>query len=143
METREKAEQEFRSGFQKLVTSKALPPSGRPRDRVRGELWDGIYGKKIGDVFFDSRRFRFSIVEQLRECVKSATTMLQRIATVKHLRGDDIEEAALERLRVFADILPQIKDFDRRRDLVISAVRSAVVEAAAALLEGKKVANEK
>jgi hypothetical protein len=137
METVEKAAQ-LANEMKKLANSKSVHTNAYPSDPLRADLWNGIFRKKVADVFHDSRRLPF--VKQLRDCVKAAADMLmvQRVATVKDLRGDDVEEAAFERLRPVIDPWASIRDFERRRDLVVTAVVRTVVDAAAEMLQPQK-----
>jgi hypothetical protein len=138
VENTETAERRFNGDFKKLLKKTSPPSAGRPANPLRAELWDGIFGKRLENVFVDSQRLTFK--EQLRACVEAAVTDLvhNRRGKMIHIRAEEIAKAAHDLLNGAAAVR-DVPDFtDRARQCVI-AVRNAVVAAAADLYE-KQVA---
>jgi hypothetical protein len=128
------AERQYKSDLKKLRKSTNPPARGRPADPLRAELWDGIYGKRIENVFFDSRHLLFE--EQLRACIESAITDLvnNRRGKMMHVSAEEIAKSALEKLNG-AEAVRLVKDFGDRANACAIAVRNAVVYAAANLYD--------
>jgi hypothetical protein len=134
----EKTERQITLQLNELTKNTSIPDNSRPLDPLKAELYDGIYRKKIDDVFFDSQRQPFP--EQLKACVEEATTSLMLNRTGKMMHVDEIEliELALRKLHLGAVALESIRDFSQRRRQVTTSVTRCVIEAAVELLEAKR-----
>jgi hypothetical protein len=127
--------QHFPRQLREVTKQHQLQAGERPAEPLRADLYDGIYRKKVENAFFDMRRH--PIREQLRECVREAVTtlMLNRVATMKSLSGDEIEHRAFRKLTAGAETLAAVSDFSMRQTMAARTVIRAVVDAAAELLE--------
>ena len=120
-----------------LTKNKSCSDTSRPFDPLMAELYDGIYRKKIDDVFLDSRRQPFP--EQLKACVEEATTslMLNRVGKMMHLDETELIDLALRKLHFGAVTLESVRDFSQRRRQVTTSVTRCVIEAAVELLSAR------
>ena len=138
----ENMERQFNGVLRGTAKAKSLTGNGRPADRLRAEIFDGIYRKKIADCFFDLEGQPFR--EQIEACVQEAVghVMSNRVRKMKHLHDQDIARLAIQKLGVGVETLSYLKDFSDRRDQVTAAVVKAVVNSAAELYEASAVSAE-
>lgn len=118
-----------------LAREKELPSGFRPKTALEGELYAGIYRRKISDAYFDARSC--STEEQLTVCVQVGVTSLATNRAGKfaeaQLDACEIERQVLEKLAVGKESLFAVKNFSQRQQIVTGAVVRSIVEVAAQL----------
>ena len=138
MHSEENSERPFTDQLKKLAREKALPGTNPPTEPLRGELYGGIFRKKIENVFLDLREAPFT--EQLHGCVREATTslMLNRTGKTIRLREEDIQTLAITKLEAAPhglEAIRAVQDGSHRALLMSRLVAHLVADAAAELLE--------
>ncbi len=105
------------------------------KGQLAEDLYRGIHGQKIAHAFFDARLLK--PCEQIAACVSVAVTSLvtARVATLKALRADEIEKAAVEELLGGLATLALIQDFEARRWHTVQAVTRVVIAVTARMLQ--------
>ena len=130
----ENAARQFSDQFKKLTREKSLPATGRPTEPLRGELYGGIFRKKIENVFLDLHQASFT--EQLHGCVREATTslMLNRTGKTIGLREEDIQKLAIAKLEATPrglEAIHAVQDGSHRALLISRLIAHLVADAAA------------
>lgn len=131
----ENPERQFNLQLERAKAQTALPGNGRPSDPLRAELYDGIFRKKVANVFFDCRQLPFR--ETVRTCISEAVTSLVTNRTAKLMRipAGDIEKLALLKLGDQFQVLEAIDNFETRQSQTVQVVVRMVYEAAAEAVE--------
>jgi hypothetical protein len=130
----EDAERQFKTELKTIKDKKSISEFSGPLNPLSAELHEGIFRKNISNVFFDLRRQPFP--EQLRACVKEATTslMLNRVGKMMHVDEAELVELALRKLQPGLASLESVQDFTQRCRQVTTSVARCVTEAATELL---------
>jgi hypothetical protein len=134
----ENAARQFTDQLKKLTREKTLPGANPPTEPLRGELYGGIFRKKIEDAFLDLRQAPFT--DQLHGCVREAATslMLNRTGKTIGLCEEDIRKLAIAKLEAAPhglEAIRAVQDGSHRALLMSRLVAHLVADAAAELLE--------
>lgn len=121
--------------IQELAKEKAPPSADEPADPRLRKLFRGIFRKKIANAFHDAQRLPFA--DQVRECVRVATTELMsgRVATMMVVDGDELERRSFEKVMAGAGTVALVTDFQVRATQITKNIHHTVVVVAAEMLQ--------